>query len=199
MFEKKEPTKWRIPVLILIGVLVLSSGIYLGIKTRNIDSNKNQAKIEETSNEKSKEVFELNKDCEMWVQKKNEDGSDSKEGPIMIGTIPQELINKSKDEIVAYLKDKYPDRTIENMSKYEIVLSEVMSTNDESKANKYTIESNEGNIGLYKYDAKGNKKLLEKTSISIESLPKTAQSEIKKGVVVDTEDDAYSRLEDFGS
>ncbi|OJT71497.1 hypothetical protein BM530_22370, partial [Clostridioides difficile] len=38
-----------------------------------------------------------------------------------------------------------------------------------------------------------------KTKIRVDSLPKTVQDEIKKGVVMDTEEEAYSRLEDFAS
>ena len=41
----------------------------------------------------------------------------------MIGTIPKDLLNKSKDEIVAYFKSKYPNKEIESMNKYEIILS----------------------------------------------------------------------------
>ncbi len=43
------------------------------------------------------------------------------------------------------------------------------------------------------------KELLEKTSIQIKSLPTSVQEELKDAIVLDNEDDAYSRLEDFGS
>ena len=45
----------------------------------------------------------------------------------------------------------------------------------------------------------GKKELVEKTSIQIKSLPKSVQEELKDAIVLDNEDDAYSRLEDFGS
>ncbi len=32
MFERKEPFQWKIPILILTGILVLSGGIYIGVK-----------------------------------------------------------------------------------------------------------------------------------------------------------------------
>ena len=43
MFEKREPFPWRIPVLILVGVAVLSGGIYLGVKSINNETKTNEA------------------------------------------------------------------------------------------------------------------------------------------------------------
>lgn len=196
MFEKKETFQWKTPILILTGVLILSSGIYIGVKTRDTDVSKTKANVEQT-NKNAKEVFELNKDCEIWLQKQTEDGRELKEGPIMIGTISKDLLNKSESEIRAYFKDKYPERTIESMNKYEILLSETVKANDVSKANKYTLEEDDGFIGLYKYNDKGDRELIEKTKIQIDSLPQTVQNEIKKGIIVNTEDEAYGKLQDF--
>ena len=200
MFEKKEPFNWKPAVLILTGVVVLSGGIYLGIKTRNVDTEQvnAQQQIEKPVKE-IKEVFELSKDCEIWVEKKNEDGSKSEKSSVMIGTIDSALLNKSEGEITDYLKDKYPNREIESIGKYEIILSEVVETNDPSKSNKYSLEADGEYIGLYKYDSSGNRKLVEKTDIRIDAIPKTVQEEIQKGVVVNSQDEAYSKLEDFGS
>ena len=200
MFEKKEPFNWKPAVLILTGVVVLSGGIYLGIKTRNVDTEQvnAQQQIEKPVKE-IKEVFELSKDCEIWVEKKNEDGSKSEKSSVMIGTIDSALLNKSEGEITDYLKDKYPNREIESIGKYEIILSEVVETNDPSKSNKYSLEADGEYIGLYKYDSSGNRELIEKTQIRIDSLPKTVQEEIQKGVVINSQDEAYSKLEDFGS
>ena len=200
MFEKKEPFNWKPAVLILTGVVVLSGGIYLGIKARNVDTEQvnAQQQIEKPVKE-IKEVFELSKDCEIWVEKKNEDGSKSEKSSVMIGTIDSVLLNKSEGEITDYLKDKYPHREIESIGKYEIILSEVVETNDPSKSNKYSLEADGEYIGLYKYDSGGNRELIEKTQIRIDSLPKTVQEEIQKGVVINSQDEAYSKLEDFGS
>ena len=38
MFEEKKSFPWKIPALVLVCVLVLSSGIYIGIKSRNTDA-----------------------------------------------------------------------------------------------------------------------------------------------------------------
>ena len=61
------------------------------------------------------------------------------------------------------------------------------------------MESEDGYISVFKYDKKGQKELVEKTSIQIESLPKSVQDEVKDVIVVENEEEAYSRLEDLGS
>lgn len=199
MFEKKEPFQWKVPVLILVGVLVLSSGVYIGVKTRDLGKENKKVNAENIANEDSKEVFGLMESCEIWVEKKSEDGTKLNGQSMMIGIVPKELLNKSEEEIRAYLSDKYPDRNIESVQKSKIVLSEGIKENDSSKANKYSLEDSDGFITLYKYDEKGNKSLIEKTQIHVDVLPKSVQEELKQGIFVNTEDEAYSKLENFGS
>ena len=55
---------------------------------------------------------------------------------------------------------------------------------------------------IYYFSGTGNSlytKNLENTEIKLDSLPQSVQEEIQNGVVVDTQDDAYSRLESFDS
>ncbi len=74
------------------------------------------------------------------------------------------------------------------MDKNEIILVESKySDNKDVQAmdvtikGKYTIENDNGNIALYKYDDTGSKTLVEKQKkIRVDSLPKTVQDEIKK-------------------
>ena len=84
------------------------------------------------------------------------------------------------------------------MNQYEIILCNSQDK-EPAKANKYSIEEKDGFIYVYKYDKEGNKSKLEKTEISVNSLPKSVQEEVSSGIIVDTEDDAYSRLENFES
>ena len=139
----------------------------------------------------------MNEDCEIWVQGQIT-SSGTYESPKMLGTIPKDLLNKSKDEIVAYFKEKYPNKEIASMNQYEIILSNSQEK-EPSKANKYSIEEKDGLIYVYKYDKEGTKKQLEKTDISVDSLPKSVQEELADGIVVDSEEDAYSTLENFES
>ena len=199
MFEKKTPFPWKIPVLILTGILVLSSGIYIGVKTNN--SNDNDLNIKEVSTEKEtvKNVFKLNENCEIWLKKNSSGDSNSESSLVMLGSIPSDLLNKTKEEITSYLNEKYPDREIESITQYEIVLSEKEVYNDISKKNKYSLEVSNQYIGIYKYDSKGQREVIEDTQIKIDSLPQLAQEEIQKGILVDSEDEAYSKLGELSS
>ena len=200
MFEKKTPFPWKIPLLILTGILVLSSGIYIGVKTSN-NSNDNDLNIKEVSTEKEtvKNVFKLNENCEIWLKKNSSSGSNSESSLVMLGSIPSDLLNKTKEEITAYLNEKYPDREIESITQYEIVLSEKEVYNDISKKNKYSLEVSNQYIGIYKYDSNGQREVIEDTQIKIDSLPQLAQEEIQKGILVDSEDEAYSKLGELSS
>ena len=57
MFERKEPFQWKIPILILTGILVLSGGIYIGVKTRKVEEK--PAFNNETINEENEETKDL--------------------------------------------------------------------------------------------------------------------------------------------
>ena len=200
MFERKDTFEWKIPVLILTGILVLSSGIYIGIKTRKIEDKPtfNTETINEEK-EQTKDSFNLSESCEIWLYKRSEEGSLIDSSPSMIGIAPEELLNKTKEEIRTYLSEKYPDKEIDSITQHEIVLSEKAPLKNTSRSNKYSLEVENGFIGLYKYDINGNRELIENTEIKLDSLPQSVQEEIQKGIVIDTQDDAYSRLESFGS
>ena len=198
MFENKKEFPWRIPIMILVGVLVLAGGIYVGLTTGE-DEPKNDDVEVINQKDVSKNEFDLSENCEIWVEKVLEDGTVSEDGPMMIGSVPKELVGKSKDEIIDYLTQKYPNRQVKDVDKYEITLVEQVTFNDPSRANKFSIEDDKGFICVYKYDSKGNRKLVENTQIETESLPKSVQEEVKAGIVVNSQDEVYSRLEDFGS
>ena len=85
------------------------------------------------------------------------------------------------------------------MNKYQIILKTSEDSTDLSKANKYTLENEDGYISVFKYDKEGKKELVEKTSIQIKSLPKSAQEEVESVIILENEEEAYSRLEDLGS
>lgn len=199
MFEKKKEFPWRIPIMILVGILVLAGGIYVGFKTTDNNISKKSEVELKKDKEKVKDTFNLSEDCEIWVEKAYEDGTSSEETPTMIGTVPSELIGKSKDEISTYLKTKYPDKTIKKLDKYEITLLEKETFKDVSKANQFSIEDKKGFIIVCQYDKDGNRKLLEETQIETQSLPKTVQEKLKLGICSENKDEIYSILEDFGS
>ena len=200
MFEKKTPFPWKIPLLIVTGIVVLSSGIYIGVKTSD-NQKEDNLNIQQVNKEKEnvKNVFKLNQNCEIWLKRNNSDNSNSEASLVMLGSIPSELLNKTKEEIIAYLNEKYPDRDIESITQYEIVLSEKQVYNDISKKNKYSLEVSNQYIGIYKYDSNGQREVIEDTQIKIDSLPQLAQEEIQKGILVESQDEAYSKLGELSS
>lgn len=193
MFEKKKEFSWKIPTLVLLGVIVLVCGVGIGVQVRET----HQARQALQAKTESKEVFSLNEDCEIWVQGQITSNG-AYESPKMLGTISKDLLNKSKGEIVSYFKDKYPNKEIASMNQYEIILCNAQAK-EPSKANKYSIEEKDGLVYVYKYDKDGVKTELEKTDISVDSLPKSVQKELSSGILVNSEDDAYTRLENFES
>lgn len=190
--KNKENYRWIIPSLIALGIALLSGGIFVGIKNyESLEASNN--KIEGTNDNLYKNgKIDLYEHCQIWFQEKDEI-------PVMLETITDELLNKTEAEIKEILKEKYPDKEISTINKYQIILKNSNDITDVSKANKYTLEDEDGYISVFKYNKNGKKELIEKTSISIESLPKSVQNQIKEVIILDSEDQAYSRLEDFGS
>lgn len=185
--------RWIIPSLIALGVILLSGGIFVGVKSyETLEANSTKVDNTTQKNLSSKQKFKLDEYCQIWLQ-------DDNEIPVMLGKVNEDLLNKTEDEIKTALKEKYPDKEVSTMNKYQIILKTSEDGTDLSKANKYTLENEDGYISVFKYNIEGKKELVEKTSIQIKSLPKSVQEELKDAIVLDNEDDAYSRLEDFGS
>lgn len=200
MFEEKKSFPWKIPAIVLTCVLVLGGGIYIGVKSRDNTENINKTASINESKSGTTEAFDLNENCEVWVHKSYDDGSDSKSSPVMIGIVPEELLGKSETEIRTYFEEKYPNREVLSINEYEIILTEVEDSSiDKTKANMYSVESNSGFVSIYKYDSEGKKTLIEETQIETDSLATTVQDELQQGIIVESQDDAYSKLEDMDS
>jgi hypothetical protein len=197
MFEKRR-FPWHIPVIAIIGILVLASGVYIGLKSGK-DNNSTTEVVAKIDRNNKESAMDISEECEIWVVKQYPDGTPVEEGGgTMVGLIPKDLIGKSKNDISAYLLSEYPDRKIEKMSKYEILLVETINDQTQTKG-KYSIEELDSYIVVYKHGENSEKEILEKTDIHLDSLPKSSQDEIKQGIFVNSEDEAYSKLEDFGS
>lgn len=200
MFEEKKSFPWKIPAIIMVCVLVLVGGIYIGVKSRVNNESINKVANVDESKDLASEAFNLNENCEVWVHKSYDDDSDSKSSPVMIGIVPKELLGKSEKEIRTYFEEKYPNREVLTINEYEIILTEIEdSSADITKANMYSVENNSGFVSIYKYDENGKKTLIEETQIEADSLPITVQDELQQGIIVQSQDDAYSKLEDMDS
>lgn len=191
--KKTDSYRWVVPSLVILGVILLSGGIFIGVKSyQTIQANNNQINKTNSKSLSSSQTFKLDDYCQIWLQEDDE-------VPVMLGKATKDLYNKTEDEIKEVLKQKYPDKEVSVMNKYQIILKTSDETVDLSKANKYTLENQNGYVSVFKYDKNGKKQLIEKTSIQIKSLPKSVQQDLKQVVILDNEDDAYSRLEDLES
>ena len=195
---------WKMIIAVVSGVVVLGLGIVVGEKSiENKDKEaikivKETKEIEkEATKEKqeAKDVFLLSEDCEIWLNKKTNDEVKS----VMLGMVPDDIKNKSEDEIRNYLANKYPENNIESITYGQILLSEKEEVKTKDIKNKYSLEVQDGFICLFKYDINGNRELKEKTNVSIDSLPQSVQEKIQQGMLMDNIDDAYSRLEEICS
>ena len=195
---------WKMIIAVVSGVVVLGLGIVVGVKSiENKDKEaikivKETKEIEkEATKEKqeAKDVFLLSEDCEIWLNKNTNDDVKS----VMLGMVPDDIKNKSEDEIRNYLANKYPENNIESITYGQILLSEKEEVKTKDIKNKYSLEVQDGFICLFKYDINGNRELKEKTNVSIDSLPQSVQEKIQQGMLMDNIDDAYSRLEEICS
>ncbi len=103
--RRKRIISLKISALILVGVFVLSSGVYIGTRLKH--NGVQTGEVVSTSanmNEKSKEAFGLNKNCEVWLQSEGENETNYKRTLTMAGIVPESLLDKTKSEIVSYFK-----------------------------------------------------------------------------------------------
>lgn len=195
---------WKMIIAVVSGVVVLGLGIVVGVKSienkdkeaiKIVKETKEIEKEDTKEKQEAKDVFLLSEDCEIWLNKKTNDEVKS----VMLGMVPDDIKNKSEDEIRNYLANKYPENNIESITYGQILLSEKEEVKTKDIKNKYSLEVQDGFICLFKYDINGNRELKEKTNVSIDSLPQSVQEKIQQGMLMDNIDDAYSRLEEICS
>ena len=94
--------------------------------------------------------------------------------------------------------EKYKDWTVESFNADSIVLSKNI---DSYPKGYYLITVNEdtpeGYIVAYSFDDDGNKSIVEQTQTPIELLDTNAAEEIKKGIVVQSEEEMYNILQNY--
>ena len=143
MFEKKEPFQWKIPILILTGILVLSGGIYIGVKSRDNIKETTAFKTEEINKEQdnnrsTKDAFSLSTNCEIWLYKRSEEGSLLDSKPSMIGIAPKELMGKTKEEIRTYLSNDNKHKPYELITGYYNISHDTLINNLSDIVDIYT-------------------------------------------------------------
>ncbi|MBR1540760.1 MAG: BofC C-terminal domain-containing protein [Clostridia bacterium] len=104
--------------------------------------------------------------------------------------LPVEMVNMTKEE----MEENYPDWTIKEFSKDEIVLYRLAN----GLCNEHFVISDEnGVVVVYRLDEDYNKSLYEKTDIYTEYLPSQDINRLKEGIYVYTVSDLNSELENL--
>ncbi|WFD09272.1 hypothetical protein [Tepidibacter hydrothermalis] len=198
MFEKKRSSK--IPIL-LIAILTLVGGFYMGKMLEEEDRNTPVTKTVQAEEEKKVEIEAVNKKDEILVDKDAVlkittkydkcEHVETTENPVS-----KDIIGLSEKEFKEYMKKNYSKFRLLSFKSKEInLLKEIDSYCDKH----YEIGEDNGYIIIYKYDEKGNKNVVEKTEFSITALPSIDQEQIKSGLILNSLEELNERLEDFGS
>ena len=104
--------------------------------------------------------------------------------------LPVEMVNLTKEELI----EKYPDWTVKEFSKSQIVLYRLAN----GLCNEHFVINDEnGVVTVYRLDEDYNKSLYEKTDIYTEYLPEQDINRLKEGIYVYTISDLNSELENF--
>lgn len=105
------------------------------------------------------------------------------------------VINMSKNDFNNYIKEKYQDLKLVSFSFDEVVLRKIKNTLCQ---NHYIISEFEGNIAVYKIDQMGEKVLYKKLEdYPLSLLKEIDQEKLKKGIIVDSEEELSDVLENF--
>lgn len=105
------------------------------------------------------------------------------------------IINMSKNDFNNYLKEKHQDLRIVSFSFDEVVLRKLKNT---LCSNHYIVSEFEGNIAVYKIDEMGEKVLYKKfEDYPLSLLKEIDQEKLKKGIIVDSEEELSDVLENF--
>jgi len=198
MFEKKRSSK--IPIL-LIAILTLVGGFYMGKILEKEDRNTPVIKNVQAEEEKKVEIEAVNKKDEVLVDKDAVlkiitkydkcEHVETTENPV-----PKDVVGLSETEFKKYMKKDYSEFKLLTFKSKEInLLKEINSYCDKH----YEIGEENGHIVIYKYNEKGNKDIFEKTEFSIKTLPSIDQEQIKSGLILNSLEELNERREDFGS
>lgn len=105
-------------------------------------------------------------------------------------SIPEEMVNLTKDEI----SQKYPGWELEQFSKDEVILYKEV---DSFCGEHYFVTEEDGYISIYNIDEEENKKLKEKTNLSVEYLTETDKINLKNGIIIYGTEELNKLIEDF--
>lgn len=202
-------------LIVVFSLLIIVSGIFIGIKKYNIgfdnfDDNINESEEildlsstitdectedwDSLNDEQKREIIETNSDdekispnCILTIQKYYKKCNHIVK---KYEDISEELVNRGIKEI----KDKYPEYDIIKYSSNDIVLYREL---EDECGEHFLIKESDGKICIYKIDLNGNECLYEKTEIGTEYLTETDKIEIEKGIYVYSLEELNQLIENY--
>ena len=202
---------WIIILIIVIIVIGIIAGMFLYNKNRK--NNSNETVIENKINEISEKITdecteeweELDEKSKLDILETNAVEEKISPNCLLIlrsyykecqhtvnqyVDIPQDLVNKSKEELV----EKYPDWEIKKYSSTEIILyKEYIGQCGEH----FVLRSDNGKITVYQINENNEETVYEKTEISLDYLTDTDKIEIENGIRVNGKEELNQVIEDF--
>lgn len=196
-------------IIVIISAVIFGTAIYKKsiANNENIESKKNTKVADEeivddectqeweNLNETSKEELlqansseeKISPNCKVVLKEKYLKCNDETENKIQI---PQELINKTKDDVEKYYTgwkiEKFSDQEISLYKEYDLECGE-----------HYVLRDENGLIAVYKKSKSGAEFEYKVTDISTQYLPETDKINLKNGYEVKGEEELNKVLEDF--
>lgn len=109
------------------------------------------------------------------------------------------MIGLKEEGLKEYLQRNNLLFSVDSFSIDEIVLSQTKNAICPQHYNYYLITQKDGNIAIYHINNRGDKILIETTSIPVSILPQVDQIKLQKGILRKTKEEAYQLLEDYSS
>lgn len=187
---------WIVAIIILLLVIGIVSGIYFynNNKTQDSNTNNRQLAIDNTENKTEENVISTS-----VIEKKVSPNATVIEKQYFTGCdhliktakdIPEELINKTKEEVQNY----YIGWSIDDFSEKEIT---IYQEKEGFCDQHYLVKEHNGVLGIYTLDKNGNATLKEDTEIQTMYLPEIDLERVKKGIEAIGDMALNTVLEDF--
>ncbi|SNS34184.1 BofC C-terminal domain-containing protein [Anaerovirgula multivorans] len=109
------------------------------------------------------------------------------------------MIGLNEEGFTEYLQRNNLLFSVESFSNDEVVLIQSKNAICPQHYNHYLITEKDGNIAIYHINNRGDKILIETTSIPVSILPQVDQLKLQKGILRKTKEEAYQLLEDYSS
>ena len=111
----------------------------------------------------------------------------------------RDIIGFKEVDLIEYLDEQDSPPSIQSFGRNRLVLFEEKEGFCPNHHDYYLVTENKGYLVIYYLDDKGEKNLIETTTIPVSILPPMDRGKLKKGIFRKTKIEAYRLLEDYSS